>query len=230
MNEEKSKILLEEINGILRSRIKFINKNYLSVRDAYKNYYDDTRLDPLRHEICLCIILGLYQAAITLTNHFLESLLKYALIIKHSENKKIEEEKIKGAVVTSLNERFEEGIRLYGNANLDKTINRACTLGLISKEQKKRLHGCKERFRNAYSHSDKRKTFGDSSMPITGVKFDKDGIKMDETIETKIAEFLPGQGIIQVIFAQKEAIPYFLYIDSLAREIIEKLFGSDNEK
>lgn len=229
MNEEKNKILVEEINEIIRSRFEFINKNYLSVRDTYKNHYDWPELDPLRHEISLCIIFGLCQAAIALTNHLLESLLKYALIIKHSENKKMDEEKTKGQVVTSLIERFEEGRRLYGDANLDTTINRACTLGIISKEKKKRLHECRERFRNAYSHSDKEKTFGDSSMPVTGVRFDKDGLKIDETCETKIAEFLPGQGIIQVILAQKEATPYFLYIDSLAREIIEKLFGSDND-
>lgn len=218
----------EEVNEIIHSRKKFINRYYPSIRGAYKTYYGWPELDPLRHEICICIMLGLCQAAITLTNHLLESLLKYALIIKHSENKKIDEEKIKGPVVTSLIERFEECRRLYGDANLDTTINRACTLGIISKEQKKRLHECRERFRNAYSHSDKEKTFGDSSMPVTGVRFDKDGFKIDETCETKIAEFLPGQGIIQVILAQKEATPYFLYIDSLAREIIEKLFGPSN--
>jgi len=225
MNEEQNNTLSEEIKEIINSRFQYINENYIKVRDAYKNNYDSTVLDPLRVEISLCIIFGLCQAAIALTNHLLESLLKYALITKHSENKNIGGEKIKRPIVTTLIERDEEGRKRYENANLNKTINSACTLGLISKEQKKRLHEFREQFRNAYSHADKRKTFGNSSMPITGFRFEHDGSKSDETLETKIAEFLPGQGIIQAIIAHKEASQYFLYIDSLAREILDKLHG-----
>jgi len=225
MNEEQNSILSEEIKEIINSRFQYINKNYIKVRNAYKNNYGSTELDPLRCEISLCIILGLCQAAIALTNHLLESLLKYALITRHSENKKTGPTKTIKPIVTTMIETDEEGRKLYENANLDKTINRACTLGLISKEQKKHLHEFRERFRNAYSHADKRKTFGNSSMPVTGFRIEPDGLKADETRETKIAEFLPVQGIFQAEIAHKEAPQYFLYIDSLAREILDKLHG-----
>lgn len=136
MDEEQSKIITEEVNQIIHSRFEFINKHYLSIREAYKNQYDWPELDPIRHEICICIMFGLCQAAITLTNHLLESLLKYALIISHGKDKKQKEEKIKGRVVSAFVEKYKEGIKLYDDANLEKTINRACTVGLISKEQK----------------------------------------------------------------------------------------------
>lgn len=225
MNEKKENILSEEIDEIMRSRVDFINRYYLSVRDAYKNYYHWPELDPLRHEISLCIIFGLCQAAITLTNHLLESLLKYALIIHHPDSEKAGKEGIKEPAVTSVINRFEEGTRLYGDANLGETINRACTVGLISKTQKKQLHEFRERFRNAFAHSDKAKTFGDTSVPVTGVKLENDKLKVDETSEVKIAEFLVGQGIFQATLAQREAPHYFKYVDALVREIMEKLFG-----
>jgi len=225
MNEEQSKMLTEEVNQIIRSRFEFINRFYPTIREVYKKDYGWPELDPLRYEICICIMFGLCQAAITLTNHLLESLLKYALIISHGKEKKQKEEEIKGRVVSAFKEKYEEGIKLYDNAGLEKNINCACTIGLISKEQKKQLHQFRERFRNAYSHSDKSKTFGKTTMPVTGVKLENGKIKSDEKGQPEIAKFLIGQGIVQVMMAQNDAPRYFLYIDSLVREIGNKLFG-----
>lgn len=198
MNEEEKKKLSQEINEIIRSRFESIDRHYLSVRDAYKNHYDWLELDPLRHEISLCIIFGLCQAAITLTNHLLESLLKYVLMTKHFLSSKKAEREVKAPIVTFLIERYEEGRKLYEAANLSETINRACTSGLITKEQKRCLHQFREQFRNAYSHSDKRKTFGESTVPVTGVKLENEGLKTDETTEAKVAQLPVGQGLIQV--------------------------------
>ncbi len=92
------------------------------------------------------------------------------------------------------------------------------------KEQKKQLHQFREIFRNAYSHSDKIKTFGKSTLPITGVRLEENKLVMDEVGEPEIAFFLIGQGIVQFEMAQRTALPYFLYIDKLVREIKDKLF------
>jgi len=226
---EKQK-LTDEINEIIRSRFEFIDRHYLSIRDAYHNHYDWPELDPLRDEISLCIMFGLCQSAITLTNHFLESLLKYALIILHGKNKKQKEEEIKGRAITSFIEKYEEGIKLYDDVNLDKTINRACTVGLLTKEQKKHLHQFRDRFRNAYSHSDKIKTFGKSTMPVAGVRLENKKFVADEQSEPEIAKLLVGQGLVQAVMAQNDAPEYFLYIDKLTREIREKLFGPIDDK
>ena len=225
MDEQQKKKYTAEVDEIIKSRFEFIDRHYLSIREAYHKHYDWPELDPLRHEICICIMFGLCQAAITLTNHLLESLLKYALIITHGKNKKQIEDEIKGRIITSFIEKYEEGILIYGDANLDKTINRACTVGLITKDQKKMLHQFRDRFRNAYSHSDKKKTFGKSSMPVSGIRLENDKFVEDEKGEPEIAKLLIGQGLVQAMMAQNDAPEYFLYIDKLAREIREKLFG-----
>jgi len=224
MSDQQNKQLIEEENKIIQSRTKFIERYYPIIRDAYNKPYDWPDVDPLRGEICLCIMFGLFQAAITLTNHFLESLLKYALIYKHGKNKKQKKEEIEGRATTAFIEKHEEGLKLYGNANLCKTINRACTVGLITKDQKNQLHQFRERLRNAYSHSDKKKIFGDKKIPIQSARLEKGKIVEDEKSEPKIADFPIVQGLIQEIKAQNDAPEYFLYIDKLAREIKEKLF------
>jgi len=230
MSDQRNNKFNNEVNEIIKSRFEFIDRHYLSIRDAYHKDYDWPELDPLRHEICICIMFGLCQAAITLTNHLLESLLKFALIILHGKNKKQKEEEIKGRVISSFIEKYEEGIRLYGDANLDKTINRACTVGLITKEQKNHLHHFRERFRNAYSHSDKKKIFGKSTVPVAGVRLENEKFVSDENSEPEISKLLVGQGLIQAMMAQNDAPEYFLYIDRLAREIREKLFGPIEDK
>lgn len=227
MNDEQNKKLNDEVNQIIQSRFEFITRHYLSVRDAYNNHYDWPELDPLRHEICICITFGLCQAAITLTNHLLESVLKYALIIKCGDKVKQSKEDIKGRVITALIEKYRDCIEKYNDASLSNTINLARREGLISKEQKKQLHYFRQIFRNAYSHSDKIKTFGKSTMPVTGVRLEENKFVTDEVDEPEIAFLLVGQGIVQFEIAQKTAAQYFLYIDMLVRDIKDKLFPKE---
>jgi hypothetical protein len=229
MNEDQKKQLIDEVNTIIRSRKEFIERYYPSIRSAYNNDYKWPELDPLRREICLSIMFGLCQAAITLTNHFMESLLKYALIIQHGHKNEETEDKITGKIVTSFGKKYKEGMELYDNANLDKTINSACRGGLITKEQKIKLHQFRERYRNAYSHSDKTKTFGGSTIPVTGLRFENECFIEDEQEEIEVAELIIVQGLAQAIMAQEDALPYFLYMDNLAREIMNKLFGTVEE-
>lgn len=223
MNKEK--IMASEVDEIIQSRFQFINRQYPHFREAYNNHYEWPELDPLRDEICLCIMFGLYQAAITLTNHLFESLLKYALIISNGNKNKQNEKEIEGRVISAMKEKYEEGINLYGEQNLGSNINSACTLGIITDEQKIQLHDFRVRFRNAYGHSDKQKTFGKSTMPVTGVKLEYEKFIIDEKSEPEVAKFIIGQGLVQAMKAQSDAPQYFKYIDSLVREIREKLFG-----
>ena len=224
MDEDKKHA--REVEEIIQSRFKFIKRQYPNIRDAFKNHYEWPELDPLRHEICLCIMFGLCQAAITLTNHLFESMLKYALITLDGKENKQKEEEIKGRVISSVIEKYEEGFNRYGEQDLGSNINSACTLGLITEEQKIRLHILRVRFRNAYGHSDKQKTFGKSTMPVTGVKLENEKFTIDEKLEPEVAKLIIGQGIVQARQAQSDAPQYFKYMDSLVREIREKLFGS----
>lgn len=56
MNEEKKKYI-DEINVILSERLIQIKNNYPQVREAYQNTYDWPEIDPIRHEISLCLML-----------------------------------------------------------------------------------------------------------------------------------------------------------------------------
>jgi len=62
-------------------------------------------LDVIRHEVCLCLIFHLNQAAIALTNHLLESFLKYSLIfLDYKKQSKAR----KGESILSKVDIFEE--------------------------------------------------------------------------------------------------------------------------
>lgn len=229
MDDSHGQEIIDEINEIIRTRHSFIKNNYLSIRDIFKNLYDWEELDSIRHEICLCIMFGMYQAAMTLTNHLLESLLKNSLITYHGRQVKQTKEQVRGKTITFLREKYSEGKKLYNDISLSKSINLAREKGLISDDQKITLHEFRENFRNAYSHADKNKTFGKSTMPVTAFRVDGNKIVEDESEVVEISDFLIGQGVIQYQFSQEHAIPYFLYIDKLIREIKLKVFSDDTD-
>jgi hypothetical protein len=84
MDEKERQTVIGELKAIIEERQSVMWQNYLLVREPYRTEYDFPELDPLRHEVALCLIFGLPQAAITLTNHLLESLLKFALIYDYA--------------------------------------------------------------------------------------------------------------------------------------------------
>lgn len=221
---DKSKKYTDEIQQIINSRHSFIEKHYLQIRGSYQKQYKWQELDPIRHEICLCIMFGLCQSATTLTNHLLESLLKNALIINHAKNVKQSKEQIEGRVISSLEEKYREAINLFDDKDLNYNINRSCTLGLITKKQKEDLHDFRNRFRNAYRHASKNKIFGNSTIPVSGISMSDGKIKSDESKTVNVSGFLIGQGIIQWDMSQELAPQYFLYIDNLVYQIKKKIF------
>jgi hypothetical protein len=182
-------------------------------------------LDPLRHEISLCLIFGLHQAAITLTNHMLESLLKNALIVHDTKLEHGGQGKRKSNAVESFVARFRPARKRFATNDLGDNINRACTAGLIDKEQKKELRKIREGLRNAYSHSDKDKTFGDQKISTQAMHVEDGKFVVERPESTRLAELIIAHGLAQAMQAEQEAIPYFLYMDGLARQIREKLFG-----
>jgi hypothetical protein len=225
MDEQTKKTLSDEVNQIIRDRRESINNNYPTVRTAYRDSYDWPEMDPLRHEISLCLIFGLNQAAITLTNHMLESLLKNALIIHDSKIDSADAPPVSDAPVESFVALTKPASEKYAANDLGDNINRACSVGLITKDQKKDLHEIREKHRNAYSHSDKEKTFGDSTVSAQGVRLEADKLSANQPELARIADLIFAHGVMQAKQAEREAIPYFLYMDGLVRQIREKIFG-----
>jgi hypothetical protein len=216
--------LISEVNDLIRGRQSEIAHNYPLVRVAYKTCYGLPELDPLRHEITLCLVFGLYQAAVTLTNHLLESMLKYALAYHYALKHPPVSSPPHGAAAKHLVDWLAEGNALYANKKLGHNINQACTNGIITKIQKERLHEFRNAFRNAYSHADKKKTFGEASTPVTAVRFDPNGLVVDAPEQVGLAELLIGHGFFQSIHAQQNALRYFLEIDAITHHVMKKVF------
>ena len=208
-----------------------IRQNYNTIAEAFENEYGWPEVDSIRSEVCKCLICGFYQAAITLTNHLLESVLKKALIIDESAKNKTEQSDITNV--------FDDATEQYANKDLDYTINQACRKGLITKKDKKLLHIFRERYRNAYSHADPQKTFSGISIPATifttkdldnPEEFFKRAFTDKPNVILSAENNVIIQGLIQSIKAKDEAIEYFLSIDNIIRNLCSRLFDVERNR
>lgn len=201
-----------------------IQKNYSLVAYAFENEYDWVDVDPVRDEICKCIICGLHQAALVLTNHLLESVLKKARITNESKINKTDADNI-----CSI---FNHATSEYANEPLHGNIEYAYNKGFISEEDKKYLHYCRKRFRNAFSHADPVGTFGKDSIPASLVTIGEDSNAEIGISEVPINLFIANtpflQGVVGCMVAKELAPEYFLKVDEIARKIRGELDGNSN--
>ena len=214
--------LIAELTEIIKSRKEDSLRNYASIRERYNTHYDWPEMDSLRHEICLCIIGGVFQAAMTLTNHMLESFLKFALIYQGALLKQQEDIAKKNAndIIHYLPEQVEK----YSGRDLSFTINKACSKGIITKTQKENLHKFREAFRNPYSHSDKQKMFGELQIPFQRAHITEMGLQIDPAEIEKLTNLPFTHSIAQIQHSEINAIPYFKYLDEVIRESMQNIF------
>lgn len=217
MNEERIVQFIGELNESL-------SLNYEIVKDIFNSEYGYPELDPLRDEICKCLICGLNQAAVTLTNHLVESSIKKCLALKHSIDNKHDDMKLEDA--------FKSGIEKYDKLELEDTINRARTQGLITKEQKKQLKKFKDDFRNPYSHATSAEIFKDTAIKGKTISL-IDGENPEDLLARifndsadsflNVKDIIPIQGIVQVMIAKQISQPYFRAVDAIIREMLLKI-------
>lgn len=208
------------LKGVIEHSLDKAKQNYPSLADRLVDC-GWIEIQPIRWEVCKCLLFGLPQAAITLTNFYVEALLKDALVVHHQD---LSIRDTGMPLVDELNASFVKGKKEFGKKNLKQTIAAAHDAGLISDAEKKQLELIRERFRNAYSHADKWKIFGDTTVPTTAIRLGKTGFEIHETVEASAAESFIGQGIMQFEAADANALDYFKLIDDIALRIIRKLF------
>src|SRR5262249_27999880 len=126
-------------------------------------------------------------------------------------------------------ESFHEAHERYTDKDLNYTINQACTVGFITKEQKKKLHHFRTTLRNAYGHADRRQQFGNATIPAQAVNFAAAKAIKEGKHDVPLVDLPLFHGFFQVIYAEADAMPYYLFIDKLARQIIAKLFPNKNQ-
>jgi hypothetical protein len=225
MDDETKQKYISEVNELIQSRHKYIFAAYPQIRAIYQNQYDgDTEINPLRHEVAICIIFGLFQAAITLTNNMIEKYLKMALIYKNANF-----DADGKTVIDKIANATAEPTAKYNSNSMEENINAACTQGIITKEDKKELKRIRELLRNAYSHADSAKIFGKACIPATGVTLTDNGFQMEDTSNAQIALLPMLQGIAQAKHAEANAIPYIQFVDSLIRRTRPNIFKKDSK-
>jgi hypothetical protein len=188
-----------------------IEEHYSKINFQYYNPYNINVLDPIRIEICKCISIGCFQAAITLTNFLFETSLKTSLVYRDLIPKKL--------TGKAYNENFSLAMDLYDHKHLYETIELAFNKNLLKEDQKQELENYKNKFRNPYSHAQKRKIFKGEKTEIGEVKKNEEGYFIEDYEVDRSDEFL-FQGLFQSHKAETEAIPYFKAIDRIIRQII----------
>ncbi len=197
-----------------------VRENYAQIEEQLGVKYDLPELQMLRVEAGLCILQGLSQGGICLTNVRLEAFLKLALDYSNSSPGKNSEksEDILSQPFGFLSSRGKK----YMQMNLHNTINTACAQNLIDEETKKTLHEYRERFRNAFFHADMQRMFGDQTVPVTVFNFSNNEIEGPNEVPVCEFPFIFGEAMWQN--ASANAIPYFKYVDQLIRNTLPKVF------
>ena len=116
-------------------------------------------LYPILAEICSCFYLQKNMAAVTLTNHLLESAIKFALVFKEGNGKTFDD-------LAKMDTLFEKECKMYMYEDIGKNIGTLYKKGMITKEQQKRLIQFKNLYRNAYSHASNNAFVEQASTPI----------------------------------------------------------------
>ena len=203
---------------IKKSVITNIDTNYEKIKSQFETPYNSSDFDFLREEICKCILFDLNQAAITLTNHFVENFLKTML-----EYQEVRDNKSNNI---DLATKLKESVEKYDDQNLEKNINMACSKGVITKDQKKILKKLKDKYRNPYSHSIKTKIFGNDSLKGFQInqKSDLGENLISEVKDYKISDSPQLHGLFQMFKSKGEATEYFIEFDSIVRETLDSFY------
>ncbi|WP_299218466.1 hypothetical protein [uncultured Aquimarina sp.] len=126
---------------------KRVNKNY----DELSFFINDnlhilSNLKSVKYEIINCLMIEQFQASITITNHFLEKMLKSALISKYIEGLKFSDS-------DELNLKLKEAYKKYDDKTLKQSIDSALEIDIINKDEFNYINKVRDDIRNAFSHA-----------------------------------------------------------------------------
>lgn len=134
-------------------------------------------------EICDCLFLQKYMAAITLTNHLFETMVKLTLVYHEANGRTMDD----GYDFENI---YETELNKYGEKNLGENIAILYKKKIITSEERDRLCYLKNSFRNPYSHGSNNKYV--------------------ESAKTKLYESHLGSNEIKECIATVKGNPYLL--------------------
>jgi len=197
-----------------------MNQYILQEKELLKELYQTIRKVPLewielhevKDEICDCLLVGYNQAAIALTNHFFERIMKLALIYHSADNAKF-------GSLDVFDTIYKDAVDLYDDKQLHCNIEKCRKEGLISIEKEKTLIKWKEKVRNGFSHAElkKAKVYSASFADPAG----------GQLKEIPLHTVLFMQGIAQKEWAESVAPMFFKEVFYTLLEIEKKVnFGN----
>jgi len=207
--------MTNRIQNFIDELNKQIGTNLQKIDMQFNTEYGWPEFDPLRDEICKCLICDLCQASITLTNHLLENFLKTMLIYHETIGNK---EKNNDDLLSI----FKPSVDKFDGLDLSQTLGRAKGKGLITKMQWKILDDYRDSFRNAYSHAEKKKIFKDLKIGTNVDELKNNQLKTSDYSQTPIIDVLFGQGIAQTLLSKRLASDYFISVDNIIRDVLER--------
>ena len=148
-----------------------IDRNITDLIEYYEaNLYEFTELTGLRNEIINCLLLELYQASIFTTNHFLERLIKIALIKNHTIGFNYSQPE-------DYNKKIDESKKLYDSLILSESLKQALKQSLITQDEFTLLTTLRKEMRNPYSHAEVAKINEHNPKIFTGFMFNLEDVK-----------------------------------------------------
>lgn len=179
-----------------------------------KNFDLMDSLNPIIHQVCDCLLVDANIAAITLTNFLIERVLKLGVIMREGNGKSYNFNE-------SLDQLFKHEIDNYDDKNMEQTINKSKSLGLITKEEAKELKGIKEKYRNPFSHASHKEILVGATTTITKLSSSNPNEIKEETVDISTFPLLQGFGLSE--YCKKHAFNYLVETFVYACKIEERL-------
>ncbi len=202
-----------------------INKNYNQLKDLYSHsFMEFCELNKLKVEILNCQLFELYQSSIFSTNHFMERMIKLALIKLHTIEFDLSD-------IDKYSKKLKESEKEYDKLVLFKSLEKALENELITTEQYDYLINAKNEFRNPYSHAEVAKVIKNDN-DFTGFMFSisdvqdklKEGKPLDIPNPTVIPKFSPAIAqFLQENNSKEKAFEYFENVFRILKEIENKI-------
>jgi len=210
INSSNKKILTNQFK-------KGIEENFNSYKHYLQNprFYYFTDLEYTIGEIVKCLIIEAHTAAITLTNHLLERILKLALIQRNSGTQPTE--------TTDWNKTYLASDK-YSGWIMNDTIKECKKFNIISGIEFEKLNNYRLSIRNGFSHYDPKKILKDSEDKI-------DLFQKSESEEMKVQglnfkEIPMLQNFFIKKFARENAEEYFNFVFNIMLSI-ERSFKTE---
>jgi len=145
--------------------------NYQSVAKYLEPKADHfLSLSSIRLEILKSLMLELFQVSIFATNHFLERLIKLALIQKYTLG-------VNYSKPDLYNKLTAEAVTKYDGVVLSTSLKLALEEGLLIQKEFDELEAARKNIRNPYSHAETKEIIKEAPTKFTGFMFSFEEVK-----------------------------------------------------